>query len=62
MELLFQTKEESNQQQVEEFLKLPKTERVLHFLSMVEQFNQFPSKKKEEKSGNFNIVIHLNKR
>lgn len=62
MELLFQTKEESNQQQLKEFLKLPKSERVLHFLSLVEQFNQFPSKNKEEKSTNFNIVIHLNKK
>lgn len=62
MELLFQTKEESNQQQKEEFLKLPKSERVWQFFSLVEQFSQFPTKRKEDKSSNFSIVIHLNEK
>jgi len=57
MELRFQTKEESNQSQQEEFLKLPKSERVWRFFSLVEQFNKFPTKIKKNKTSNFNIVI-----
>lgn len=59
MELQFQTKEESNRQQAEEFLKLSKSDRVWRFFSLVEQCNQFPTKHKEDKSSNFNIVIQV---
>lgn len=59
MELRFQTKEESNRQQAEEFLRLSKSERVLRFFSLLEQINQFPTKHKEDKSANFQIEIKL---
>lgn len=60
MELRFQTKEKSNQLQQEEFLKLSKSERVRQFFSLVEQLRKFPTKNKNDKSSNFNIVIQLN--
>ncbi len=62
MELRFQTKEESNQQQKEEFLKLSKSERVRRFFSLMEQCSKLPTKHKEDKSSNFNIVIQLNEK
>lgn len=59
MELRFQTKEESNQQLQDAFLKLSKSERVWRFFSLVEQCNQFPTKYKKDKSANFIIVIKV---
>jgi hypothetical protein len=58
MEIRFQTKEESNKQQQEDFLKLSKTERVYAFFRLVEQVSRFPIKNKEDKNkDNFLIVI-----
>lgn len=59
MELRFQTKKESNRQQLEAFLKLPKAERVLCFFSLMEQVAQFPTKHPKEKSANFKIIIPI---
>ncbi|MDL2144036.1 hypothetical protein QQY79_16020 [Flavobacterium tructae] len=58
MEIRFQTKEESNKQQQEDFLKLSKTERVYAFFRLMEQVSGFPIKNKEDKNkDNFLIVI-----
>jgi hypothetical protein len=57
MEIRFETKEESNLRRQEEFLKLPKAERVLRFFALVAQVNQFPTKHKKDTSKNFTIVI-----
>jgi hypothetical protein len=58
MEIRFQTKEESNKQQQEDFLKLSKTERVYSFFRLMERMSQFPVKNKIlKKNDNFVIVI-----
>ncbi|MFV8351967.1 hypothetical protein [Flavobacterium sp.] len=57
MELHFQTKEESNRKQLEDFLKLSKTERFYHFLRLMEKVNQFPVKRKNDINSNFIIQI-----
>lgn len=58
MEIRFQTKEESNRQQQEDFLKLSKVERIYSFLRLMERVNQFPVKNKVNKNkDNFLIVI-----
>jgi len=44
MEIRFQTKEESNRQQYEEFLKLSKVERFYSFLRLSERMSKFPIK------------------
>jgi len=61
MEIRFQTKEESNKQQQEEFLKLSKIERVYSFLRLSERISQFPVKNKVDKNkDNFQILIDRN--
>ena len=61
MEIRFQTKEESNRQQQEEFLKLSKTERFYSFLRLSERISKFPVKNKVDKNkDNFQIVIDRN--
>ncbi|WP_396168527.1 hypothetical protein [Flavobacterium sp.] len=58
MEVRFQTKEESNKQQQEDFLKLSKVERVYSFWRLMERMSHFPVKNKiESKKDNFWIVI-----
>jgi hypothetical protein len=58
MEIKFQTKEESNQQQQEAFLKLSKVERFYNFLNLMERMTQFPTKNKIDKNkDNFIIII-----
>jgi hypothetical protein len=62
MELRFQTKEESNQLQQDEFLKLSKVERLYAFFQLMEQMSKFPVKNKEDKNkDNFVIVINTKK-
>ncbi|HLP64200.1 hypothetical protein [Flavobacterium sp.] len=62
MKLRFQTKEESNQQQQDEFLKLSKLERLYAFFRLMEQMSKFPIKNKEDKNkDNFIIVINTKK-
>lgn len=61
MEIRFQTKEESNIQQQEEFLKLSKVERIYSFLRLSERVSKFPVKNKVDKNkDNFQIVIDRN--
>jgi len=58
MEIRFQTKEQSNKQQQEDFLKLSKTERVYAFFRLMERVSKFPVKNREIKNkDNFLIVI-----
>ena len=58
MEIRFQTKEESNKKQEEDFLKLSKVERFYAFLRLSERMSKFPVKNKENKNkDNFLIVI-----
>lgn len=61
MEVKFQTKEESKQQQLEAFLKLSGSERVWRFFSLSAQINRLPRKNKIEKTNNFVIHLDLNK-
>ena len=62
MELRFQTKEESNQLQQDEFLKLSKVERLYAFFRLMEQMSKFPIQNKEDKNkDNFVIVINTKK-
>jgi hypothetical protein len=58
MEIRFQTKEESNKQQQDDFLKLSKVERVYAFWRLMERMSRFPVKNKltENKS---NFIIEL---
>lgn len=59
MEIRFQTKEESNKKQKEDFLKLSKTERFYSFLRLSERISRFPVKNKVDKNkDNFIIVIN----
>ena len=61
MEIRFQTKEESNRQRQEEFLKLSKVERIYSFLRLSERISKFPVKNKTDKNkDNFQIVIDRN--
>ncbi|MGB3345568.1 MAG: hypothetical protein WBA61_16785 [Aequorivita sp.] len=59
MEIRFQTKEESNRQQEEAFLKLPKSERVWRFFELMQKSKSLPLKERPEKSDNFVIHIQL---
>lgn len=61
MEIRFQTKEESNKQQQEDFLKLSKIERIYSFLRLSERISKFPVKNKIDKNkDNFQIIIDRN--
>lgn len=53
MELFFQTKEESNKKQIDDFLKLSKSERFYSFLRLMEKMQEFPIKNKVKESTNF---------
>ena len=55
MKIFFRIKEQSNEVQEEEFLKLSPSERVLVFFELVYFFNQFPTKTPKNKSNNFII-------
>ena len=57
MEIRFQTKEESNRQQQEEFLKLSGMEGIYAFIKMMHDMKRFPTKAQPEKKDNFAIII-----
>lgn len=60
MQNTFQTKEESNKRQLEDFLKLSKSERIYSFLRMSECMSKLPTKNKVDKNkDNFIIQIKL---
>jgi len=56
MEISYNTKDESNKIQLENFLKLSKIERFYAFINLCEQISIFPTKSKH-KSDNFSITI-----
>lgn len=55
MKITFQTKEESNQKQREEFLKLSGAERVIAFFVLSKKISAFPTKRKPLPDANFII-------
>lgn len=57
MQISFQTKEESNKKQLDDFLKLSKSERIYSFISFMMKSKQLPKKEKAQKSTNFLIEI-----
>ncbi|WP_026449754.1 hypothetical protein [Aequorivita capsosiphonis] len=59
MEIRFQTKEESNRQQEEAFLKLSKPERVWRFFELMQKSKSLPVKEPASNSENFIINIQL---
>lgn len=60
MHIKFQTKEESNREQEEAFLKLSKSERVWRFFELMQKSKSLFPTEKVHKSDNFLIHIHLN--
>lgn len=60
MKIVFQTKQESNQQQLENFLQLSGAERLSSFLRLSTRISNFPVKKQvQQKTKNFVINIEL---
>ncbi len=59
MEIRFQTKEESNTSQEQEFLKLTSAERIYAFLNLSYRLRNLPVKNKRKSKNNFEIVINL---
>ena len=58
MEIIFQSKEDSNRKQEEEFLKLSPMERFYRFLKLSQASKRlFPFESNIEKKNNFNITI-----
>ncbi len=57
MKISFQTKEESNKERLEDFLKLSGGERVLSFIRLSSNLKKFPTKESLEKLSNFIIEI-----
>jgi hypothetical protein len=58
MKIEFQTKEESNKKQQEEFLRLSKVERLYSFFRLMERMRDFPIKNKIDRhKDNFLIII-----
>lgn len=57
MKLSFKTKEESNQAQQEEFLKLQPVERIYAFLNLMDRLKEYPTKAVPENQDNFLIEI-----
>jgi len=58
MKILFQTKEESNKKQLDDFLKLSKQERIYSFLRLMQDVKRFPTKVLDDKKSNFLITIN----
>ncbi len=57
MKITFQTKEESNKKQLDDFLKLSKAERIYSFIDMIVKSKQLPKKEENQKTNNFLIEI-----
>lgn len=60
MKIRFQTKEESNKQQLDDFLKLSKAERIYSFINFIIKSKQLP--KKEDKHNSLNFFIEIKAR
>ena len=61
MQIQFQTKEQSNIQQVVDFLKLSKPMRFFVFIELSKKINVFPSKSRLSKKNNFIIDFSIRK-
>ena len=57
MKITFQTKEESNKKQLDDFLKLSKVERIYSFIGFIFKSKQLPKKGARQKNTNFLIEI-----
>jgi hypothetical protein len=55
MKVAFRTKDEANEEQLQDFLSLSPVERFYSFLNLMQQFNRFPSKKIVVDDNNFVI-------
>lgn len=58
MKIIFQTKEQSNDKQLERFLNLSKAERFCKFLELSLRINKFPMKNKIIKNDT-NFIIYF---
>ena len=58
MKIQFQTKDESNKKQLDDFLKLSKQERIYSFLRLMQEMKRFPIKVEKKETSNFLIVIN----
>ena len=56
MEIKFQSKEESNKRQEEEFLALSREERFLRFIELSNSILKFPSKTDKSDDSNFQLI------
>lgn len=57
MKVRFETKEESNQRQLDQFLSLTPYERILSFISLSKELKLSKNKSKSTNKGNFIIKI-----
>lgn len=62
MQIKFQTKEESNLEQLNNFLKLSKQERIYSFFKLIINSKNLPLKTKPIKKDNFFIEIRVNEK
>jgi hypothetical protein len=58
MKISFQTKEESNKKQLDDFLKLSKSDRIYSFIRLSESIPKFPVKNKVDKNKD-NFIIYI---
>lgn len=58
MQITFQTKEESNKKQLDDFLKLSKSERIYSLIRLSESISKFPVKNKVDKNKD-NFIIYI---
>lgn len=57
MKIDFRTKDEANEEQLEDFLSLAPVERFYSFLNLMQQLNKFPSKKATVNKDTFCIEL-----
>ncbi len=58
MKIKFTTKEESNREQRENYIKLSPINRIYSFIKQVYIFNNFPLKKNKSTNSNFTITFY----
>jgi hypothetical protein len=58
MKISFQTKEESNKKQLDDFLKLSKSDRIYSFIRLSESISKFPVKNRVDKNKD-NFIIYI---
>jgi hypothetical protein len=61
MKIIYQTKEESNRQQIADFIGLSKQDRLIRFFELSKCFMQFPTKNNVDKTeGNYILTMKKN--